>query len=110
MAQRLKTDWLLFTTVVTMVGFGLVMVYSASSVVAELNPRIHSSFHYVTRQLAWAALSFVVLMYFKKRDYRRLHSAVWAFGPLGVVLMLQIIVFIVDTKTHRWFRLEGIGT
>lgn len=110
MAQRLRTDWLLFSTIVVMVGFGIVMVYSASSVVAELNARTHSSFYYVTRQLAWAALSFVVLMYFKKRDYRRLHSAAWAFGTLGVVLMLQMVVFFADPKTHRWFRFQGIGT
>jgi cell division protein FtsW len=110
MAQRIKTDWLLFSTIVVMVAFGLVMVYSASSVVAELNPRIRSSFHFVSHQVVWAALSFIVLMYFKKHDYRRLHSAGWAFGSLGVVLMLQILVFFVDTKTHRWFRLQGILT
>jgi cell division protein FtsW len=110
MAQRLKTDWLLFSTIVAMVGFGLVMVYSASSVVAELNPRIRSSFHFVSHQLVWAVFSFIVLMYFKKRDYRRLHSPAWAFGSVGVVLMLRILVFFADSKTHRWFRLEGIGT
>jgi cell division protein FtsW len=110
MAQRLKTDWLLFSTIVIMVGFGLVMVYSASSVVAELNPRIKSSFYFVSHQLVWAVFSFIVLMYFKKRDYRRLHSPAWAFGSVGVVLMLQILVFFADPKTHRWFRLQGIGT
>jgi len=110
MAQRIKTDWLLFSTVVIMVAFGLVMVYSASSVVAEMNPKIHSSFYYVGHQLVWALISFFVLMYFKKYDYRRLHSAAWAFGSVGVVLMLQILVFIADAKTHRWFRLQGIGT
>ena len=36
MAQRLKTDWILFFTIVAMVCFGLVIVYSASSVMAEL--------------------------------------------------------------------------
>ena len=30
MAQRLKTDWILFSTVVLMVLFGALMVYSAS--------------------------------------------------------------------------------
>ena len=36
MAQRFKTDWILFFTIVAMVCFGLVIVYSASSVMAEL--------------------------------------------------------------------------
>jgi len=110
MAQRMKSDWLLFGTIVAMVGFGLVMVYSASSVVAQLNPRTNSSFYYAQRQLLWAAASFIALMFFKRRDYRRLQSPAWAFGALGMVLFLQILVFFLDSKTHRWFRLAGVGT
>jgi len=110
MAQRLRTDWTLFGTIVAMVGFGLVMIYSASSVTAQLNPRIKSSIYFAAHQLVWAALSFGALMYFKRRDYRVLQSPGWAFGSLGVVLFLQILVFFFDPKTHRWFRLEGVGT
>jgi cell division protein FtsW len=110
MAQRMKSDWLLFGTIVAMVGFGLVMIYSASSVVAELNPHLNSSFYYAGHQLVWAAVSFVALMYFKRRDYRMLQSPTWAFGSLGMVLFLQILVFFLDSKTHRWFRLQGVGT
>lgn len=110
MAQQMKYDWLLFGTVVAMVGAGLVMIYSASSVTAELNPHIHSSFYYAAHQLVWAAASFIALMFFKRRDYRMLQSPGWAFGSLGMVLFLQLLVFFLDNKTHRWFRLEGIGT
>jgi cell division protein FtsW len=110
MAQQLKSDWLLFGTVVAMVGAGLVMIYSASSVTAQLNPHINSSFYYAYHQLIWAAVSFVALMFFKRRDYRMLQSPGWAFGSLGMVLFLQLLVFFLDSKTHRWFRLEGIGT
>jgi cell division protein FtsW len=110
MAQRLRTDWLLFGTIVAMVCFGLVMIYSASSVTAQLNPRIKSSIYFAAHQLVWAALSFVGLMYFKRRDYRVLQSPGWAFGSLGVVLFLQILVYFFDPKTHRWFRLDGVGT
>jgi cell division protein FtsW len=110
MAQQLKSDWLLFGTVVAMVGAGLVMIYSASSVVAQLNPHINSSFYYAYHQVIWAAISFVALMFFKRRDYRMLQSPGWAFGSLGMVLFLQLLVFFLDSKTHRWFRLEGVGT
>jgi cell division protein FtsW len=110
MAQQLKSDWLLFGTVVAMAGAGLVMIYSASSVVAQLNPRINSSYYYAAHQLVWAAVSFVALMFFKRRDYRMLQSPGWAFGSLGMVLFLQLLVFFLDSKTHRWFRLQGVGT
>ncbi|HEX6895816.1 MAG TPA: FtsW/RodA/SpoVE family cell cycle protein, partial [Bryobacteraceae bacterium] len=116
MAQRLKSDWMLFSTITAMVSFGIVMVYSASSVASlapvatQLGAKIDSSFHYAGHQLAWAVVSFMALMYFKRMDYRRLHSAGWAFGSLGVVLFLQILVFFFDPKTHRWFRLGALGT
>ena len=110
MAQQLKSDWLLFGTIVAMAGAGLVMIYSASSVTAELNPRIHSSFYYAEHQLVWAVFSFIALMFFKRRDYRMLQSPGWAFGSLGMVLFLQLLVFFLDSKTHRWFRLQGVGT
>ena len=106
---RLRTDWILFLTIVAMVGFGLVMLYSASSAVAELRYHV-APYYFVVRQIGWAAFSFIVLMYFKRRDYRRLQSAGWAFGSLGVVLFLQVLVFFFDPRTHRWFRFEGIGT
>jgi cell division protein FtsW len=110
MAQQMKSDWLLFGTVVAMSGAGLVMIYSASSVVAQLNPRINSSYYYAAHQLVWAVFSFIALMFFKRRDYRMLQSPAWAFGSLGVVLFLQLLVFFLDSKTHRWFRLQGVGT
>lgn len=103
MAQRLRTDWTLFFTVVAMVCFGLVMVYSASSVTADI--RLHDNTHYVARQLGWAVLSFLALMWLKGKDYRLLQSSRWAFLPLGIVLVLLVLVYFVDWKTHRWFHL-----
>ncbi len=57
MAQRLKTDWILFTTVLAMMSFGVLILYSASSIMADLDPRYRSSWHFVTRQLVWAAVA-----------------------------------------------------
>ncbi len=102
MAQRVKTDWLLFNTILLMVCFGLVMVYSASSVGAHF--KFESSTHFALRQLGWALGSFAVLMFCKKRDYRVMRSPQFAFGALGVVLTLLIAVYFVDGHTHRWFR------
>lgn len=103
---RLKTDWILFLTILVMVAFGLVMLYSASSAVAELRYHV-PPYHFVVRQLAFAVLSFAILMYFKRRDYRRMNTPAWAFSGLGVVLGLLVIVYFVDTRAHRWFQIAG---
>jgi cell division protein FtsW len=106
---RLRTDWILFLTILVMVGFGLVMLYSASSAVAELRYRVEP-YHFFVRQLGWAIASFMLLMYFKRTDYRRMNTPSWAFSGLGVVLALLVVVYFADPRTHRWFRLAGLGS
>ncbi|MBV9501906.1 MAG: putative lipid II flippase FtsW [Acidobacteriaceae bacterium] len=103
MAQRLKTDWILFLTVLTLVCFGLVMVYSASSFIAELKYHV-SSTHFFVRQLGWAAFSFIALLVCMRRDYRQWNSPRFAFAGLGVVLLLLVVVYITDSGSHRWLH------
>ncbi len=102
MAQHVKNDWTLFWTIVFMVCFGLVMVYSSSSVMAEL--RYKDSLYFVKRQLLWAVLSFFVLMYCKRHDYRKLKDPKIAFAALGAVLAMLVAVYFFDSHQHRWFR------
>src|SRR5262245_55129287 len=105
---RVRTDWILFLTILTIVGFGLVMLYSASSAVAELRYK-YPPYHFIVRQVGWAILSFLLLMYFKRKDYRSMNTPAWAFSGLAIVLGLQVAVYFADPRTHRWFRLGGLG-
>lgn len=107
MAQRVQTDWILFFTIVFMVAFGLLMLYSASSVVAEV--RYGSSTYFALRQLGWALVSVTAMMFLKKRDYRRFNNAGWAFSAIGVVLALLIVVYVLDPRTHRWLRFGSMS-
>ncbi len=102
MAQRLKTDWILFLTVLTLVCFGLVMVYSASSLIAELKYHV-SGTHFFLRQLGWAVFSFIVLLYCMRRDYRQWNNPKVAFACLGTVMLLLVVVYLTDGR-HRWLR------
>lgn len=103
---RLRTDWVLFLTILTMVGFGLVMLYSASSAVAELRYHV-PPYYFVVRQIAFAVGSFALLMYFKRRDYRSMNTPTWAFSGLGLVLALLVMVYFLDSRAHRWFQIGG---
>jgi cell division protein FtsW len=106
---RLKTDWILFLTILAMVAFGLVMLYSASSAVAELRYGV-PPYHFVLRQIVWAIGSFFALMYFKRRDYHQLNTPAWAFSGLGLVLGMLVLVYFLDARTHRWFQIKGLGS
>jgi cell division protein FtsW len=106
MAQRLKTDWTLFATVLVMVAFGLLILYSASSITAEMDPRFHSSLHFLWRQLAFFVVAVVAMMALKRTDYRKFQNPTVAFGCIGIVLMMLILVYFVDSESHRWLRLK----
>lgn len=103
MAQRLQTDWILFLTVTVLVCFGLVMVYSASSIVAELKFHVDTT-HFFVRQLCWAIASFLLLLYAMKRDYRKWNDPKVAFAGLGLVMLLLVVVYVTDSTSHRWLK------
>jgi len=106
MSQRLKTDWILFTTVLALASFGTVILYSASSIMADLDPRFGSSWHFVIRQLEWAVPAVAVMMLLKNTNYRKFNNAAVAFGSVGISLVLLAIVYFVDGH-HRWLRVSG---
>src|SRR5437016_602127 len=107
MAQRLKTDWVLFSAIVVMVFFGVVMLYSASSVMAQL--KYGSSWHFFYRQLAWMAVAIVSMMLLKRTHYRTLQNPTVAFAAMGVALILLLIVYFLDGAHHRWLRMGPLG-
>jgi cell division protein FtsW len=107
MAQRLKTDWILFGTVVLMVLFGAIMIYSASSVVADI--RMGSSYHFALRQLVSIAIAIPLMMFMKRLNYRKLQTPAVAFTAMGIVMILLVVAYVADPKQHRWIRFPLIG-
>jgi len=102
MAQRLKTDRILFITVIFMVLFGALMVYSASSVVAATTKG--SSYYFGIRQLVWVVLSIPLMVLFKNLHYRKLQRPEVAFTSIAVIMMLLVVVYFTGIQ-HRWIRL-----
>jgi cell division protein FtsW len=102
--MRVKTDWPLFLTILGMVCFGLVFIYSSSTVIAEQRYGF-PSYHFLLRQAVAAVIALGALLFLAKRDYRRLRSPQWAFTLLGMVLALLLIVFFTDPVHKRWLYL-----
>lgn len=109
MSQRLKTDWILFATVLAMVSFGLLILYSASSIMAKMDPRYQSSWYFVFHQAQWAIVSVAAMMLLKKTNYRKLDNSAVAFTAIGVVLILLFAAYIFGSGHHRFLRLSALG-
>ena len=85
MAQRLKTDWILFFTVLAMVFAGVLIVYSASAIMAQMGPN-RSAWHFVQRQAVWAVLALLIMMGLKNTHYRKLQNPAVALSAISISL------------------------
>ncbi len=109
MAKRVSVDRWLFTVTMLLVFVGLVMVFSASAVMAR--ERFGSPYAFLLKQLLWAAAGLVAMVVAMRVDYRRYKNPAIVFSLLGVITLLLISVFFLDRShnTHRWFRLGGFS-
>src|SRR5919201_265001 len=107
MAKRVSVDRALFTVTVFLVFVGLVMVFSASAVIAK--DRFGSPYTFVLRQSAWAAAGLAAMFAALKIYYRRYKQPAVVFSALAITILLLIAVLFLDRShnTHRWIRFGG---
>jgi cell division protein FtsW len=104
MAKRVSVDRWLFGATLLLVLLGLVMVFSASAVMAK--DRFGSPYTFVLRQLAWAISGVLAMLALMRVDYRRYKHPAIVFTLLGVTMVLLVGVLFLDRShnTHRWIR------
>jgi cell division protein FtsW len=109
MAKRVSVDKTLFTVTLLLVFVGLIMVFSASAVMAK--ERFGSPYSFVLRQFAWAVAGVLAMFGLMQVDYKRYRHASVVFSLIGIVTLLLISVFFLDRShnTHRWFRLGPLS-
>ena len=109
MAKRVSVDRWLFTVTMLLVFLGLVMVFSASAVMAK--DKYGSPYAFLLRQLLWAVAGLVAMVVAMRVDYRRYKSPAVVFSLMGLTTLLLISVFFLDRShnTHRWIRWGGFS-
>ncbi len=109
MARKLQADKWLFAATAGLALFGIVMVYSASAVMAQAENG--NQYHYVIKQGIWTAIGFGAMLLMMQFDYQRLRDKRIVYGLLGVtaVLLLAVFAFPRINGAHRWIRLAGFS-
>lgn len=109
MARKLSSDKWLFGVTIALVMFGLVMIYSASAVLAM--EKYGSPFYYVIRQTIWFAISLAAMWVMMQVPYRRWNHRTIVYGLLGVSFVLLVAVLFGPkvANVHRWFRVGPLS-
>jgi cell division protein FtsW len=105
MPRKLAPDVGLFALVLALVSVGVVMVYSASAIVAA--DRFHDPLFFLKKQLFWAVAGFAALWLAMRFDYRRLERLVVPLLVVSIALLVLVLVPPFGQEingTRRWLR------
>ena len=109
MARKLKFDKWLFTAMLLLVCTSVVMVYSASAVVAQ---DVHKdSYFFLFKQAAFALLGLFLVQIFMRVHYRIYSQPVVIWTSLAVVAVLLVVVLFGAPRNGatRWLNVGGLG-
>jgi cell division protein FtsW len=104
MAKRVGVDKWLFGATLVLVVIGLLMVFSASAVMAK--ERFGSPYAFVIRQSLWAVFGLTAMVLLMQIDYRRYNKPNVVFPAVAVSVLLLLVAFLMHDShaTHRWIR------
>jgi len=103
--RKVSPDYFLFLVVLALVGLGIVMVYSASAILAT--DRFRDPYFFLKKQLFWAILGLAVLWGVMTVDYRRWRPFVFPVLLLAFVLLVLVLLPPFGQAIHgtrRWLR------
>jgi len=91
MAKRVGVDKWLFGTVLLLVLFGLIMVFSTSAVMAK--ETLGSPYAFVGKQALWALLGLACMTVLMQVDYRRYNNYGVVVTSVAITTLLLVGVF-----------------
>jgi cell division protein FtsW len=110
MPRKLAPDVWLFGVAIVLLSVGVVMVYSASAIVAA--DRFHDPYFFLKKQVFWALLGAACLWLAIKVDYRRLEGFVLPLLIFTGILLVLVLVSPLGQAingTRRWIRLGPVS-
>src|SRR6266403_6122561 len=104
MARKLAPDKWLFAATIGLALFGVVMVYSASAVMALRENR--TQFYYVIKQGIWTGIGLLVMVVAMQFDYVRLKDRRIVYGLLLMTTLMLVVVFGFPSinGARRWIK------
>ena len=105
-----KEGKLLFITVILLALFGMVMIYSASSIWAEY--KFNDSFHFAKYQFIFIIISTILMLIISKINYNFYEKKVNLILFISFILLILVLIpgiGMVRNGSRSWFALGPIG-
>jgi len=101
-------DVVLLGLVLALLGFGVVMVYSASAIYAA--QKFGSASYFLRRELVWCALGLLAMSIAARLDYGFYKKRVYPLLLLSIVLLVAVLLVGARINgARRWFHIGGLS-
>ena len=105
-----KLDYILFTAVIILSIFGIIMIYSASSIWAEY--KFNDSFHYLKYQSIFFIIGVIVMLIVSKIDYKIYYDKANIILLICTILLILVLIpgiGSVRNGSRSWFGIGSLG-
>ncbi len=109
--RDLRFDPWIILTVTCLMGIGVIMIYSTSSIPADHLYQGKGTF-FLKRQLVFAALGMAGMLFAMHVNHEKLSLLVWPMILVSVALLALVLLPEVGTEVNgsrRWIRFAGFG-
>ena len=108
--MKQKMDCILFFTVIILAIFGIIMIYSASSIWAEY--KFNDSFHYLKYQTIFFLIGILVMLLVSKIDYHLYYKKANLILMICIILLILVLIpgiGSVRNGSRSWFGIGSLG-
>jgi cell division protein FtsW len=107
--RRGPVDPLLGAVAVALLGFGVLMVFSASTIEATVT--FHDPYYFLKRQGLYAVVALAIMTAFARTDYHKLRKLTYpAIGGVTILLVLSVVGFgHTGGGAARWLRFGPVS-
>ncbi len=108
MTERKKIDFLILLLTLILVSFGIVMVFSASSIIAYMEKNDH--WYYTIKQGVWAIIGITAMLIIARTPYNLLKKAALPIAILSFLSLIIVLIFgSVQNGAKSWLIIAGFS-
>ena len=101
-------DYPILLTIIILVAFGTIMVFSASFYYAQL--RWGDKYYFFRRQCVWAVVGFIAMAFTANFSYWKLQKFSRLLMIITIVLLIAVLVVGVErNNAKRWLSIGGLS-
>lgn len=108
MTERKKIDFLILLLTLILVSFGIVMVFSASSIIAYMEKNDH--WYYTIKQGVWAIIGITAMLIIARTPYNLLKKVALPIAILSFLSLIIVLIFgSVQNGAKSWLIIAGFS-